>query len=258
MSFLDPILNPLLYFGPVWALVIISFIISLIIVIAYKYLTNQTLMKDLKTEIKELQKEMKTLKDKPQEMMKVQKKAMQTNMKYMMHSFKPTLITFIPIILIFGWLHGHMAYYPLNPGEDFEIRAEFAQGTQGEIELRVMPTSEELEQGLFIIDNGEKLKEQTKNIKSDQALFYLKGEKEGTYNLEFEYGGKKIAKELIISSDLGKYAEPQLGVKGSKLEMITVGNEPIKPLFGKVGWLGTYIILSIVFSLILRKLLKVY
>ncbi|MDP7324218.1 MAG: EMC3/TMCO1 family protein, partial [Candidatus Woesearchaeota archaeon] len=73
---LDPIFNPLLVLGPLWALVIMSFFISLVIIIIYKYTTDQNLMKQLKEELKEIQKEMKDLKDKPQEAMKVQKRAM--------------------------------------------------------------------------------------------------------------------------------------------------------------------------------------
>ncbi|MBI4447344.1 DUF106 domain-containing protein [Candidatus Woesearchaeota archaeon] len=90
--------------GEPYGLIIISFILTLIVTLAYKFFTDQKLMKELKEEMKALQKEVKELKDHPEKMMEAQKKAMEKNMKYLMHSMKPTLITFIPIILIFGWL----------------------------------------------------------------------------------------------------------------------------------------------------------
>jgi uncharacterized membrane protein (DUF106 family) len=118
-NFLDPVFSPLLYLHPFISVTILSFLISLIIIVIYKYTTNQTLMKSLKDELKALQAEMKLLKDQPQKMMEVNKRAMETNMKYMMHSFRSTLFTFIPIIFIFSWMSANYAYEPIAPGENF-------------------------------------------------------------------------------------------------------------------------------------------
>jgi len=107
MSILDTIFAPVMNLGEPWSLLIISFILTGAITLAYKFLTDQKLMKELKDEMKSLQTEMKSLKNKPEIMMEVQKKAMEKNMKYMMQSLKPTLITFIPIIFIFSWLRGY-------------------------------------------------------------------------------------------------------------------------------------------------------
>lgn len=88
-------------------LFIVSLILTGIITLAYKYLTNQTKMRELKEEMKNMQKSMKEMKDKPDKMMAMQKETMKKNMEYMKHSMKPTLFTFLPIIIIFGWLRGY-------------------------------------------------------------------------------------------------------------------------------------------------------
>ncbi|MFC1769138.1 EMC3/TMCO1 family protein, partial [Nanoarchaeota archaeon] len=93
-TLLDPIFNPLLALSPLWIMLILSFLVSALITLIYKFTTDQNLMKSLKEEIKEFQNEMKELKHDPSKMMEVQKKAMQTNMKYMMQSLKSTLFTF--------------------------------------------------------------------------------------------------------------------------------------------------------------------
>src|SRR3989344_7479675 len=124
-NLLNPVFNPLLNLNPAIGILIISFILALLITVIYKYTTNQSLMKDLKNELKELQKEIKELRNEPQKAMAVQKKAMETNMKYMMHSFKSMIFTFIPVIIIFGWLNGHLAYMPLQPNEEFTVTAIF-------------------------------------------------------------------------------------------------------------------------------------
>ena len=61
-SLLNPVFGPLLKLGPFWAIFILSLIISLLIVLVYKYATNQEEMKRLKDQQKDFQKKMKELK----------------------------------------------------------------------------------------------------------------------------------------------------------------------------------------------------
>ena len=252
-SFLDPALNfifgPLLSLPPFWGILIMSFLISLIIVLIYKFATNQNLMKQLKDEIKALQKQAKELKHEPEKAMAVQKKAMQTNMKYMMQSMKATLITFIPIIIIFGWLQMHFAFMPILPDQDFTMTVDFEEGSKGNISVSVP-------EGIAIV--GEKIKQVT----DGQVIFGFKG-KEGVYDsppLEFDFNDEKYDKDVIITSGRD-YAEPMKRFSDRDIESITASNEKtiVMNLFGwKLGWLGSYIIFALVFSMALRKLMKIY
>ncbi len=252
-SFLDTPLNfvfgPLLHLPPFWSILIISFIISIIIVLVYKFFTNQKVMKGLKDETKALQKQMKELKDDPKKAMEVQKKAMQTNMQYMMKSMKPTLITFIPIILIFGWLQAHMAFVPILPDQDFSMTIEFEDGVSGSI-LAEVPSGIEL--------SGPA----TKEIQDGKVIFTMRGEVKEYKSppVEFTVNEKTYSKPVIITTE-PEYIQPVLSVKDGIVKSITTSNEKMKilNLFGwRLGWLGTYIIFAIIFSMVLRKLLKVY
>ncbi len=89
---------------PLGGLIFISFVLTLLITLAYKFMTDQDLMKSVKAEMKEIRKEMKEFKDNPEKVMELQKKSMDKSMIQMKNSFKPMLITFIPLIIIFGWL----------------------------------------------------------------------------------------------------------------------------------------------------------
>lgn len=106
-SFFDATLGKFFLLPEPWAILGIAFILTLITTLVYKYMTNQEMLKSLKTEIKEIQNEMKSSKDNPDKMMQAQKLAMEKNMVYMKHSLKPVLVTFVPFILIFGWLRIH-------------------------------------------------------------------------------------------------------------------------------------------------------
>jgi len=249
-NILDPIFNPLLKMPPALAILLISFIITLIITLVYKLTTDQNKMKKLKQDMKEYQKKIKSLsKENPQKAMAIQQEAMKKNMEYMKSSFKSTLYTLIPIIIIFGWLNAHMAYYPIEPTQPFKVTAFFTEGHAPTANISSIP---ELE----IIGNA------TQQIINSKAEWELKGE-EGEYKLIINYNNEEYDKPLLISSER-KYEQPEKRIKDSKLKKIVTSNEKIYPLgvftlFGwKPNWLWTYIIFSIVISIALRKVLKVY
>ncbi|QQG39247.1 MAG: DUF106 domain-containing protein [Candidatus Woesearchaeota archaeon] len=103
-KFFDLVFGWLISWNPLFGLIVISVILTFLVTLAYKYLTNQTLMKDLKDKLKDYQKQMKESKHDQPKMMEIQKQAMELNMKYMLQSFKPTIYTLLPLILIFNWL----------------------------------------------------------------------------------------------------------------------------------------------------------
>ena len=246
-NFLDPVFGPLLNLPPLLSVTILSLLISLIIIIIYKYTTNQKLMKQLKDDLKSHQDEMKKNKDNPDKMLSIQKQAMDSNMKYMMQSMKSTLFTFIPIIIIFGWIGAHYAYMPIAPEEQFNIVLAFEKNTMGNITITV-PSGIDL-----ISDKTQKV--------NDTVIYALKGV-EGNYvgnnTIWFEYGGRKFHKDVIITSG-HLYAPKDELIKSSNLKGISIGYKKliVLPVINW-GWLGTYIVLSLVFSMVLRKLFKVY
>lgn len=239
---LDTIFGPLLHLPIFFSVLIISLIVSLIITFCYKWFTDQDLMKRLKEEMKELQKEIKELKDRPDEAMKIQKKAMETNMKYMMNSFKPTLITIIPIILIFGWMNANLAYEPISPDIPFTVNVNFNDNT---FETANIHTNLE-----YISDSSQKIIDET-------ASWQFKGPP-GEYMLKLEYNNMNITEKKVIIGD--SYETPLEKIDHDEISSIEVVHEKKKviPIFGGISWFWSYIIFSILFSTLLRKILKIY
>ena len=245
-DFLNIVFAPLLKLPTLWVIIILSFFISVIIIVITKYTTDQVLMKKLKDDIKEHQKRVKELKNEPAKAMEIQKKAMESNMQYMMHSLKPTIITFIPIILIFGWMSSNFAYESIKPQQEFSITAFLDKTASGSMELAAP-------EGITITSD------KIKKIEEGRATWNLKGN-EGEHILELDYNGEKQEKNVLITND-DKYIEPIKKTGNSQIKSIQINYIPKKilNLFGwRLGWLGTYIIFSIIFTMVLRKLLKVY
>ena len=269
MTFLDPVFNPVLLplvqWNPFLAIIVLSLAITLLVTLVYKYFTNQEEMKRLKEQQKEFQKQMKELRDTPGELMKLQKEAMQVNMQYMKHSFKATLITMLPILLIFGWMNAHLTFVPLTAGEAYPVAATFAEETTGDAELVADESTS------FALDERTgKVSEVKQPVQG--ATWYLKS-LAGEHLLQVKFNEVTQSKKVVVSKDL-VLVEPVSLFRDSPVQRITVGYEKLKPLSRlfstpekeahfkllgwEPGWLGLYIIFSLVFSLGLRKLLKIY
>ncbi len=251
---LDPIFSPLLNLGAFWAIFIISLILTLIITLIYKLVTNQKLLKSLKEELKEMQKELKKLKDNPKKMMKKQKEMMSKNMEYMKHSMRSTLVTIIPVIVVFGWLNAHLAYQPLVANEPFNLTVDFSEvpSTQPEIKLP---------EGITLLEGYPK--------KSESTVLYSLNASPGNYQapaivIEYKNESCEIPVYVASSGSEHEYYPRVVNCNTEHIKKAEVYLKPLRPLgnlsiFGwHPGWFGTYIILSLILSMIIRKLLKVY
>ncbi|MBI2103030.1 TMCO1/EMC3 family protein [Candidatus Woesearchaeota archaeon] len=253
MSFLDtlfdPVLQPLINFSPFWGIVILGVGIAFLSTIAYKYLTDQRKMKDLKEKQKEYQKRMKELRSDPQKMMEVQKEAMKSNMEYMKMSFKPTLFTMIPLLLLVGWMAGHLTFEPIYPQETYSMTAIFKEGVTGTAEIVPSVGTEVLNDASQAITGGAV----TWNLRST----------EGEHTLAVKLGAQEESRNVLITKEL-RYADPLHVSEHSDIEKLLINYKPLKPLgttniFGwHPGWLGLYFIFSLIGSLAFRKLLKIY
>jgi len=252
MSLLDPVLGPLLTINPFLAIFLVSLVLSVLITVIYKFMTDQELMKTLKQDMKAMQKEMKALKDHPEKMLAKQKVAMDKNMKYMMHSMKPTLVTFIPIILIFGWLNANFAFEPIPPGEEFDVELTFNSNVYGSVEAY----TPKLQNSIILVE-----KDPVKTINSKTLSYKFKGLSEGEWDLVFKVNDQADYRKTV-KIDKSKYSNPiEKSFDGKDIKQIKVSNKKkvVLNLFGwNMGWLAAYIILSIAFSMGLRKLLKLH
>ena len=251
MAILDPllvpILGPVLNWNPIVGIILIAAVITVVITLAYKILTDQEKMKHLKGRQKEFQTEMKSHKENPEKMMAVQKEAMKVNMEYMKHSLKPTLYTMLPILLIFGWMSGALAYDPIMIDESYTIMAEFADGVSGQAQL-VLDAESTLSSSdaVQIITDGE-------------VTWRVKSSTIGEHQLAVETGDASELVTVLVTDGSLDYLEADLIIKDSDISRIQVGYGKLTPLgdfdiFGwNPGWLALYIVVSLVLSLSLRK-----
>jgi len=99
---------------PVYTIIVISIIVTLLSSLATKYLTDQNHLRTLKQRQKELQAEMKKHKENPDKLMKIQSEMLQITGVMMKSSFKPMFVTLIPFLILFYWIKS--VYTPVLAG----------------------------------------------------------------------------------------------------------------------------------------------
>jgi hypothetical protein len=198
-------------------------------------------------------------------MAKINARVMETNSKYMSHSMRPTFFTLIPILLIFGWLSSHIGYYPIWPGENFQVTAVFEDNVEGTITL-ILP------EGIDLVEGGHE-----RDILRKEVSWILSGE-EGDYEMEFDFKDKIYTKRVLITKER-EYASVETNFRKrflfftSKEEKgfnsIRLSNKEVKPfedvpvikeipIISNFNWFWTYFVFSIAFSMGLRRILNLY
>ncbi len=241
-SFLDPVLGWLLPL-PMWlSLLIFAVFMTLVITLVQKYMTDQKEMKRLKEKVKSSQEEMKKYRDEPKKLAKIQQEAMQTNMKYTMKSLKPTLYTILPFLILIAWMSAHYSLAAIPPNTPVMVHVQLEQPG------RVTLTSD-----ATVLGNA------TKATVEKQVYWEVKGPP-GNHTLNFTSSGVSVTQDLII----GSTPTQKIVKQGSPFVETQVDYPKATPfgdfsIFGYMpGWLMTYFLYSIVLSIGIRKIMKVY
>ena len=94
--------------SPLVGIIFISFVLSMISSIAWKYLTDQTLLRSLRDKTKSLHEELKKHKGDPKKLTELNAKMAKENFEIMKiqykQSIKPMIATLIPFALAFVWI----------------------------------------------------------------------------------------------------------------------------------------------------------
>ncbi len=102
-SFMNPVFGRLIEINVYLGFIVIVGLISFLLTLAQKYLSDQAQLKEIKKEQKFLQEEMKKYKDHPEKLLEFQKKQLEFFPRTFELTMKPVIYTSIPVILLFRW-----------------------------------------------------------------------------------------------------------------------------------------------------------
>jgi uncharacterized membrane protein (DUF106 family) len=106
-------LTDLMLANPKLSIIILGLLVTLVMTLITKKVTDQNRMRELKEIQKKCQIKLKDAKGDVKKQAEIQKEIMQCSMELMKHSFKPTLITMIPVLILIWWVRSiYSAVFP--------------------------------------------------------------------------------------------------------------------------------------------------
>ncbi|RMF94266.1 MAG: hypothetical protein D6734_08190 [Candidatus Schekmanbacteria bacterium] len=260
----DLIFAPFKNMAPVWGITVVSLITGVVMLIIFRYTSNQEGIKNTKEKIKGYLLEVRLFNHDLQQMLKSQKKILRTNLTYMRYSVTPMLVMIIPVIFILVQLDSRYAYRPLKEGEKTIVCLKLDDGiliNNADIEL-------ELPKGL-------KLDAPPLRIERENEIDWrLRVEKSGNYKLTFIVNGKRYEKKLLAENILQRVGAEKEKVNfehilltpaetpfpsDSPIEEVRINYPEMNLTFWgvEIHWLIVFFVLSIISAFGLKDVFKV-
>jgi uncharacterized membrane protein (DUF106 family) len=261
----DLLFIPFRNMNPWVGMVIVSFLTGLLMLVIFRYTSNQAGIKKIKNKIKAHLLELRLYKDSLGLSMKAQGNILLANLKYITHSFKPLLVMIVPVILILIQMNFWFGYESLKPGEQTLLKVKLEEG------YNPLQTDLVLEPAPEIVIETPPLRIEEYN----EINWRISSQKSGIHHVDVVVAGKKITKTIATDtkplSKLSpiKYRKKFVDELFYPVEAPISKDFPVKSievlypakrlnLFGfNVHWLIAYFALSIIFGFAFKGIFKV-
>lgn len=261
--FFDLILFPFSGMAPIWGLFFVSVLTGIVMVIIFKYTSNQSAIRETKDKISAHFMEIRLFKDDLGLMLDAQKRILRTNLRYMKYSVLPMLVMIVPVVLILAQLGIRYTNRPLRAGESALVKLKLAEDAPLDIPISVEPGDGiRLETSLFRMP-GEGTVE-----------FRIGAASEGEHELVIHVGDDTI-RELIVATKQVRRVYPSRTHSTFSAALLAPGQSPLPEnsalaeirvefppqtltVFGMhVNWLVFFFIASIAAGYSLKGVFKV-
>ena len=261
-STFDVILSPFSDLSPIWGLLAVSVLTGIVMVLIFKYTSNQSAIRSTKDKISAYFMEIRLFKDDLGLMLDSQKRILRTNLTYMRYSVTPMLVMIVPVLLILVQLGIRYAARPLKPGESALVELKLAETASA----AGIPIS---------VDTGEGLRQETPLMRmSGEVSFRIGAVEEGEHELSILAGDRRVSKTIVVSRQVRHVytakAQPSfMGAllypgqpplpEGSEIEEIRVELPPqtVKVFDWNMNWLVVFFLASIIAGYSLKGVFKV-
>jgi uncharacterized membrane protein (DUF106 family) len=215
---------------PIVIIILVALGASCITQLINKLMVNEKYVDGARAKMKGLQEKLKTITDiKSPDFTKAQDELLDINFNIMKQQMKPTFVTFIPYLFLYWLMSSTFAYAAMDIGSN--------------VTLKITGT------GNYAIDC----------ISFNQTVT---GSYEGVHVLSAGDCHFSVANVTTNQSVLGKKEIVSQSIGSNEISLIPSKNRVIPlpvslPYVGDaLGWLGTFVLFSLIFSLVLGKALK--
>jgi len=261
----DLLFIPFRSMNPWVGMVIVSFLTGLLMLVIFRYTSNQAGIKKVKNKIKAHLLELRLYKDSLGLSMKAQGNILLANLKYITHSFKPLLVMIVPVILILIQMNFWFGYESLKPGEQTLLKIKLEEGYNPlQTDLALEPAPE------IVIETPPLRIEEYSEIN-----WRISSQKSGIHHVDVVVAGKKISKTIATDTKPLSKLSPIKHRKKFVDELFYPVEAPIAKDFPvksievlypakrlnflgfDIHWLIAYFALSIIFGFAFKGIFKV-
>ncbi len=270
LAVLNPVLTPvadavyavLSPFGATGGLVVISAVFGVLLLIAFKYLSNQKAITRVNNDIKANLLALKLYKDELRVTFFSQGRLFLAILRLQRYMLTPILILLLPMLLVLGQMGLRHQWRPLAPGEQTHLTVTLADGAESDAANPALTLE---------ADDGVNI-EAGPVYGGGRAVWRLSSSVVGTHTLRLTRAGEAIEKELVVG-DPGARVSPlrtarwtdwllypaERGLAADdEVAAVSLEYPPLESrLHGSDWWLLTFFVVSMVFALIFKPVFKV-
>ncbi len=251
--------------NPWISMTVVSLLTGLLMLVIYKYTSNQEGIKKIKDKIKAHLLELRLYKDSLSISLKAQGNILRANFRYIGYAFKPLLVMIIPVVLILIQLDARFAYQSLNPGQRTILRVQLEEG------VPLMDTEIDIKTGSGIILETPPLR----ITENNEINWRIRAEENGKHVITITSDGQEYTKSISVGQKqlirisplrirknfFREFLHPIESPLPKKSEIkdieITYPSKKMN-LFGlHIHWLIVYFVLSIIIGFSLKGFFKV-
>jgi hypothetical protein len=263
MNIFDLTLTPLQSLSPLWSLSLVSLAAGLLMLVVFRYASDQRCIRETKNAIKANLLELWLFREDPRIMLSSQGRILRLNGRYLKLALKPLLVGIIPMALILIHLEGWFGYRPLRPGEAAIVSVQLAPGETGFLTRASLQASD-----------GLSVETPPLRIMPERVDWRIRAKAFGTHVLQVEVLGQRVEKSLIVSEKLVPVS-PRRVLDGfwnevlNPREMSIPKTSPVEQVeiryptrsitvFGwEMHWITAFFLISIVSGFALKGLFRV-
>jgi len=257
-------MRPFLSTSPWWALGVVSLVTGFLMVLIFRYTSNQQGIRDTKNVIKAHVLELWLFRDDPRIMLSAQGQLLRLQVRYLRLAAIPMLALMVPVGLLLLSLDGWFGYRPLHAGETAIVSVQLRAGEPGLLERASM----EAEAGVTIETPPLRI------MQAQEVDWRIRAITSGAHTLWVNLDRHKVEKTVMVSDQLVHVA-PQRIQGAFWKTFLHPGERPIPEdspvqqievhyparamtIFGwDMHWIVVFFILSIFCGFALKGLLRV-
>lgn len=188
-SLFSLLIAPFKNIDPLWSLAIMSLLVGIIMLIIFRYTSNQTAIREVKNKISAYIFELRLFKDDLGIVLSAQKNIFKYNMRYISYALKPMLFMIIPLAVILIQLEGWYGFKALSPKESAVVSLKLTDDGR-EVMNNISATT----------TPGLKIDSPALRIPSENEVTWrIQANEAGQNEMTFNVNGQDFSQEVVVS-----------------------------------------------------------